>query len=60
MSSLLNKTNTKKWALHVSEVKRNGKFTRISQNALDRWESRLRKIIEDDIWRHPGIGKTIK
>ena len=60
MSSLLNKTNTKKFALFVSEVKRNGRFVRISQNALDRWEARLKKIIEDDIWRHPSKGKTIK
>ena len=57
---ILSIKKTKEFALAVSKAKRNGKFTRISQNALDRWEARLRKIIEDDIWRHPGIGKTIK
>ena len=60
MSSILNKANTKKWALFVSEHKRNGRFTRISQNAIDRWEARLKAIIEEDIWRHPSKGVTIK
>lgn len=58
--SIINKTNIKAYALHVSEAKRNGRFTRISQNAIDRWEARLKAIIDDDIYRHPSKGVTIK
>ena len=58
--SIIIKTNIKAYALHVSEAKRNGRFTRISQNAIDRWEARLKAIIDDDIYRHPSKGVTIK
>jgi len=50
----------KKFALDVSEKHRAGKFKRVSQEALDRWEARLKSIIIDDIQRHPSVGITIK
>ena len=52
--SIINKTNIKAYALHVSEAKRNGRFTRISKYAIDRWEARLKAIINDEVYRHPS------
>jgi len=60
MSSLTSRANVKKFALEVSKQHRNGKFTRVSKDALDRWEARLKSIIIDDIKRHPSLGITIK
>lgn len=60
MRSLTSPTNVKKFALDVSEKHRAGKFKRVSQEALDRWEARLKSIIIDDIQRHPSVGITIK
>ena len=60
MSSILNRKNTKEFALRVSKEKRLGRFTRISKSAIDRWEARLKNIIVDDVYRHPGKGVTVK
>ena len=60
MSSIINIANTKKYALYCSKQTRNGKFTRISQYAIDRWEARLKAIINDEVYRHPSKGVTIK
>lgn len=57
---ILNIKKTKEFALAVSKAKRNGKFTRISKDALERWEARLKNIIVDEVYKHPSIGKTIK
>jgi hypothetical protein len=60
MSRILNIKNTKEFALRVSKEKRLGRFTRISQDALDRWEARLKLIINDEVYKHPSKGVTIK
>ena len=57
---IINIKKTKEFALACSKERRNGKFTRISKDALERWEARLKNIISDDVYRHPSIGKTIK
>jgi len=57
---LLQKKATKAYAFAVIQEKRLGRFTRISQSALDRWEARLKLIINEDVHRHPSLGKTLK
>jgi len=34
------------------------RITRVSTKALDRYEARIRAMIESDIMAHPSLGKT--
>ena len=58
MSSLLNKSECKKLALGVAEI-RSKKFTRVSKKFLDDLEFRLDNIIRESVRQHPSIGKTL-
>lgn len=60
MASILNQKHTRQFALDVAAKHRNGRFTRVSQDFLDRIEARTKKLILDEIHRHPSLGKTLK
>ena len=61
MSSLLNKAALKKFILAKLEANRPELgLTRVSKEALDTIEARLKNMIENDISTHPSIGKTYK
>lgn len=61
MSSLINRAATKKFILGKLKAKRpHLKFTRVSQEALDKYDAELREKIIKDIDIHPSIGKTFK
>jgi len=63
MSSLINRAATKKFILAKIAQLRPGmeeQLTRVSKEALDIYEARLRSMIEDDIMIHPTRGKTFR
>jgi hypothetical protein len=61
MSSLLNKSYTRKFILNRFKEMRSGKpMTRVSNQYLDDLEAHLRKKIFQDIKSHPSIGVTFK
>ena len=61
MSNLINTSATKKFILAKIQALRPGMpLTRVSKEALDNYEAKLRVWIESDIMRHPSIGKTFK
>lgn len=56
---LINKQNTRKQLLLLSEKYRNGKFTRVSEKLLDHIEMQQRMLLEEIVRKHPSIGKTL-
>jgi len=63
MSSLLNRSALKKFILAKIAALRPGmekRITRVSSEALDNYEAKLKNSIEIDIHKHPSIGKTFK
>ena len=58
-TSLLNRCNCKKFALHTATQLRTKAFTRVGSSTYDYLEARLRKIIEEEVAAHPTIGKTL-
>jgi hypothetical protein len=61
MSTLLNKSAVRKYILDEVAAKRGHlKLTRVSSEALQRYENMLRLAIERDILTHPSVGKTFK
>ena len=60
MARLINVTEVKRLALAVSQQQRNGKFTRVSKQFLDRIESKVSVAIAYEVGTHPSIGKTLK
>lgn len=56
---LLNKKQLKAFALGCA-ANRAHKFTRVSQEFVDRAEFALREWVRKDIERLPSVGKTIK
>jgi len=59
--NLINRSATKKFILAKIEALRPGmeeRITRVSTKALDRYEARIRAMIESDIMAHPSLGKT--
>lgn len=60
MTELIKASKVKAYALHISKQNRAGKFTRVSQDFLDRMEASLKRVIHDEIHRHPSVGKTLK
>lgn len=59
--NLLNRTQTKAFILAKIQSMRPGMpLERVSKDALDWYESRLRAWIMEDVERHPSIGKTFK
>lgn len=61
MSSLLNHSATKKFILAKFESLRPGMpITRVSKEALEKLEARLRVWIIEEVNRAPSLGKTFK
>ncbi len=61
MASLLNKSQTKKFILAKFQSLRVGMpITRVSEEALERLEARLRAWIIEEVKSHPTIGKTFR
>lgn len=61
MSSILNRSATTKFILAKFVSLRPGMpITRVSQDALDKLEARLRACIIEEVQRCPSIGKTFK
>lgn len=63
MSNLLNRSAVKKFILAQIKAMRPGmekQLTRVSIQALDDYEARLRVIIKSDIMTHPTLGKTFR
>lgn len=60
MPSAINRAETKKELLAMSQSFRNGRFTRVSKDALDELESKHQANMRDLIRRHPSMGITIK
>lgn len=61
MSILINKKAVKSYILAKNEQLRPGwKYTRISQEALEEINAKLKTIINRAIESHPSIGKTFK
>jgi hypothetical protein len=59
MASILNKKATKAFILAKFENLRPGMpITRVSKEALEKLEARLRADIIFEVKRHPSIGKT--
>ncbi len=57
--STINRAETKKTLLAMSQSFRNGKFTRVSKSALDELEARHQAAMRDLVHRQPSKGKTI-
>lgn len=60
MSKLINKSQVKKYALHLSQTRRGGKFTRVSREFFESIDFALRREIESRVHTHPSKGKTLK
>ncbi len=61
MASILNQAATKKFILAKFESMRPGMpITRVSKDALEKLEARLRAWIIEEVQRCPSIGKTFK
>jgi hypothetical protein len=57
---LINRSAVKKIALEYSATNKNGKFTRVSKDFLERINAKLRVMIESEVQSHPSIGKTLQ
>jgi len=57
---LINRQAVKRMALELSKSNRAGKFTRVSGEFLTRMNSRLDAFVQEEVQRHPSIGKTLK
>lgn len=55
----INSAQTKKTLLALSEALRNGKFTRVSDQLLDRVADRFYNILREEVQNHPTVGKTL-
>lgn len=63
MNNLLNRSSTKKFIIAKITSLRPGmekQITRVSKEALDNYEARLRAMIESDIMIHPSKGRTFQ
>jgi len=61
MSSLINRAALKRFLLDRSKVLRpHHSFTRVSEEALERFENSLRNQAVELLRRHPAKGTTIK
>ncbi len=56
---MINRRKVKLFALEMAKSRAH-KFTRISNEFLDRCEAQLKVYIRDQVHRHPSVGKTIK
>lgn len=60
-TSLINKSGMKNFILEkCAQLRQGHKFTRVSSEAIEKYEAKLRAMIEADIRTHPSIGKTFR
>ena len=59
MSLILNRSAARRYALEFARANR-PKFTRVSQEFLDRIEARVKALIQAEVQRHPSLGVTLK
>jgi predicted AAA+ superfamily ATPase len=59
MSSLLNKSHVKKFALAYAQANRGGRFERVSAQFIEEVEAELRLSIGKRIMTQPSKGKTL-
>ena len=57
--NLINRTQCKKLVKQLSIEHRQGKFTRVSDEFLNRIETQVYRMIYQSVKEHPTIGKTI-
>ena len=57
---LLNRKETKRYMLELSQSERNNKFSRVSNEFIMRIEAELKEKLKKEIWIIPSLGKTIK
>jgi hypothetical protein len=57
--NLLNKSSTKKFALSLAKEHRQGKFTRVSAQFLERIERKTAALVAQEVAQHPSVGKTL-
>jgi hypothetical protein len=61
MTSLINREATKRFILAKVKSMRPGMpISRVSGDAMDHYEARLRAWIVEDVRRHASVGKTFK
>lgn len=61
MNSILNKTETKKFIIAKFKSLREGMpITRVSNDAIEKLEARLRAWIIEEVKIHPSLGKTFR
>lgn len=58
MTTLINKSKVKKYILEFAETNRAHKFTRVSQEAIDRVEAAARAAAKAVVTSAPSKGKT--
>jgi len=58
MSSLLNKSEVRKYILDTWQATRSWPLTRVSSAAVEEIEGRLKHLIDSMIQTHPSVGKT--
>lgn len=56
---MINRRKVKLFALEMAKTRAH-KFTRVSNEFLDRCEVHLKNFIRDQVHRHPSVGKTLK
>ena len=56
---ILNRSAARRYALEFALANR-PKFTRVSQEFLDRIEARAKAVIQAEVQRHPSLGVTLK
>lgn len=56
---ILNRSAVRRYALEFARANR-PKFTRVSQEFVDRIEARVKALIQAEGQRHPSLGVTLK
>ena len=59
MNNLINKSKVKKYILEFAQANRAHKFSRVSQEAIDRVEAAARAACKAIVSSAPSIGKTL-
>jgi hypothetical protein len=59
MNTLINKSKVKKYILEFAEANRAHKFSRVSQEAMDKVEAAVRSACKGIVTSAPSKGKTL-
>lgn len=57
---LINHVRIRRLILDLCERRLPGRFQRVSRQAIEHYEARLRAWIEHDVQTHPSIGRTFR